>query len=288
MSPSANIQAMAGPSQRQPEPTQGEFGAETVRSMVASVPMWWHSIDLGHEIVTPGVNSLDFLTSEWELLDLPDLAGLSVLDVGAWDGFFSFEAERSGAARVVALDHYVWSLDLAGQQAYWKRCRDEGVTPLPYHLTEYWRPSELPGKRGFDVAHRVLGSRVETVVDDVMTGDPKRWGTFDIVLYLGVLYHMEDPLGAMRRIAGLTDKMAVISTQAIEIRGSGDRALFEFYPGAELNHDVSNWWAPNLAAIRGLCMDSGFTDVEVLLGPPDDLLADDAFGMYRAIVRASK
>ena len=42
-------------------------------------------------------------------LDLPlSLAGESVLDIGAWDGFFSFEAERRGASRVVAADYYSW------------------------------------------------------------------------------------------------------------------------------------------------------------------------------------
>ncbi len=67
---------------------------------------WYHTLDLGNGIVTAGVdNSSERLTR----LQLPaSLAGKSVLDIGAWDGFFSFEAERRGAARVVASDAYSW------------------------------------------------------------------------------------------------------------------------------------------------------------------------------------
>lgn len=269
---------------RRPE----ELEPDEIRRLVDSVPVWWHSIDLGHGVVTPGVNDLGFLRSEWALMDLPDLAGRSVLDIGAWDGYFSFEAERHGAARVLALDHYVWSLDLAGQQRYYHRCRREGESPRPYHLTEFWKPDELPGKRGIDVAHRVLGSEVEVVVDDYMTGDPMRFGAFDVVLYLGVLYHMEDPLGALRRVAASTRDLAVISTQACVTSDLEDRALVEFYPGAELENDVSNWWAPNLEALRGLCRAAGFARTETVLGPPAELPEGESLGRYRAMVRAYK
>ena len=53
---------------------------------------------------------------------LPGLRGKSVLNVAAWDGFFSFEAERLGAGRVVALDHLVWELDIAACMAHWWEC----------------------------------------------------------------------------------------------------------------------------------------------------------------------
>lgn len=67
---------------------------------------WYHTIDLGHGLVTEGVdNSPERLAR----LRLPnDLSGRSVLDIGAWDDFFSFEAERRHASRVVATDHYAW------------------------------------------------------------------------------------------------------------------------------------------------------------------------------------
>jgi len=78
-------------------------GTEEIRRRVGEVT-WHHSIDLGHEIVTPGASNVEPLSEE----ELPNFAGRSVLDIGAWDGFYSFRAEKAGAARVVALDHYAW------------------------------------------------------------------------------------------------------------------------------------------------------------------------------------
>ena len=63
---------------------------------------WWHRIDLGDGRITPG---RDATQEKLETLHLPNsLSGKTVLDIGAWDGFFSFEAERRGAVRVLATD----------------------------------------------------------------------------------------------------------------------------------------------------------------------------------------
>ena len=67
---------------------------------------WWHSIDLGDGRITPGVHKLEELCDNYARFDLPeDLRGKRLLDIGAWDGFYSFEAERRGA-QVVSAD--VW------------------------------------------------------------------------------------------------------------------------------------------------------------------------------------
>ncbi len=67
---------------------------------------WYHTIDLGNGIVTRGVDDTPLRLAR---LELPaSFAGQTVLDIGAWDGFFSFEAERRGASRVVAADYYSW------------------------------------------------------------------------------------------------------------------------------------------------------------------------------------
>ncbi len=87
------------------------------------------------------------LEAELASLRLPDLRGKSVLDVGAWDGYYSFLAERAGASRVVALDYYTWSVDLPAYHAYVQACADRGVVQRPPHdLPELWRPEELPGQ----------------------------------------------------------------------------------------------------------------------------------------------
>jgi tRNA (mo5U34)-methyltransferase len=126
---------------------------------------WYHTISLGNGIVTPGI---DDTPSRLSKIGLPlDLTGKTVLDVGAWDGFFSFEAERRGAARVLATDSYCWSGGGWGT------------------------------KDGFDLAKRALGSNVEEREIDVLDLSPDTVGVFDIVLFLGILYHMT-PVAATR------------------------------------------------------------------------------------------
>ncbi|HUT33828.1 MAG TPA: hypothetical protein VNE39_10125 [Planctomycetota bacterium] len=85
---------------------------DEIRRRVDALRYWWHHIPLGHGIVTPGHQGgpgINGTQQTLERLHLPeDLTGKSVLDVGAWDGAFSFEAERRGAARVLATDRYAW------------------------------------------------------------------------------------------------------------------------------------------------------------------------------------
>jgi tRNA (mo5U34)-methyltransferase len=244
------------------------FTKDELEAMARSVPLWWHSIDFGQGVVTDGQQSPALLASRVESLQLPDLRGKRVLDIGAFDGFYSFEAERRGAAHVVSLDHYVWSLDLPAHIKYWEQCRDGGLVPAPYHETPEWRPSELPGKRGYDTAHRALSSRAEAIVGDFMTMDLAKIGTFDVVLFLGVLYHMTDPVGAMRRVEALTRDLAIVETTAVHVPGYEKTALCEFYESNELNADVSNWWSPNTHALEGLCRAAGFRRVRTLVEAP--------------------
>ena len=78
---------------------------ERLAADVAAI-RWFHTIDLGDGIVTPGQ---DESARKLGWLHLPhSLQGKSVLDVGARDGFFSFEAERRGATRLVAVDPACW------------------------------------------------------------------------------------------------------------------------------------------------------------------------------------
>src|SRR5258708_6671367 len=150
---------------------------EQLQAQSNKVPFWFHSIDLGQGVVTNGWKTPEILAGEIERLCLPDLRGKSVLDINAWDGFFSFEAERQGATRVVALDHYMWAMDLAEHNKYWTECQERGVTPDPYHTMPYYKPDELPGKIGFDTAHAARNSKVEVVVGDFMEMDLGPLGT---------------------------------------------------------------------------------------------------------------
>lgn len=235
----------------------------TLDEVLAECPEWYHAIELAPGVITPGRCAADELARQWRALRLPDLTGKTVLDIGAYDGFFSFAAEAASAARVVALDHYVWAADMASYMAEWRETKASGrAIPTP-HESRHWRPETLPGKRPFDLAHRARRSRVESVVGDVMNMDLTPLGQFDVVLFLGVLYHLTDPVGALRRVASLTspDGVAVIETESMEVLGQETRALCEFFPGEELNHDASNWWAPNAVALEGLCRAAGFQAV---------------------------
>jgi tRNA (mo5U34)-methyltransferase len=242
---------------------------EELDALARSVGFWWHSIDLGHGVVTPGMKTPQILGAELQSLHLPDLAGRSVLDIGAYDGFYSFEAERRAAKRVVALDHYVWSLDLPAHIAYLQDCARQGVVPIANELTPHWQPETLPGKLGFDTASTALGSRVEAIVGDYMTVDPPSVGVFDVVLYLGVLYHMENPMASLRRLFEFTGELAVIETHAVSVPGLDHLELCEFYPENQLNGDSSNWWGPNVRALTGMCLAAGFSRVEVVSGLAD-------------------
>ena len=245
------------------------YSKAQLEEMAASVGYWWHSIHLGQGVVTDGFKTRENLKDELELLRLPDLRDKTVLDIGAWDGFFSFEAERRAARRVVALDHFIWSIDLLkanplrrhGQQ----NLREGKVAP-PAEDTPNWQPDKLPGKRGYDTAHKALDSKVETVVGDFMTMDLEPLGTFDVVFFLGVLYHVEDPLASLRRVAALTNGLAIIETHAVVVPGFDHLELCEFYSSNQLGGDASNWWGPNLKALEWMCRAAGFARVEVLIG----------------------
>src|ERR1700722_18482593 len=105
---------------------------------------WYHSIELSDGRIIPGVQTLDQLRSRIAQFPIPEnLSGKRVLDIGAWDGWFSFEMERRGAT-VVAVD----------------AIRQDTLLE----------------------AKRLLNSRVEFVVEDVQRLSPRDIGYFDIVL----------------------------------------------------------------------------------------------------------
>jgi tRNA (mo5U34)-methyltransferase len=200
---------------------------------------WFHTIDLGDGIVTPG---RDESARKLSWSGLPsDLRGLSVLDVGAWDGFFSFEAERRGAERVVALDGPAW--------------REPA-----------WGPGGYGTKAGFELARRALGSSVEDRELDLEEISPATVGRFDVVLFLGVLYHLKHPWPVLERVASVCDGLLIVETHAdlLDLR----RPAMALYPGAEVAGDASNWWGPNAAALKAMLREEGFTRVDVVHREP--------------------
>lgn len=250
------------------EPVQSPSTAASSRERIALGvaalgDQWFHSIDLGDGLVTPGRKPAQALAREFEALRLPDMTGKSVLDIGAWDGYFSFRCEALGAGRVVALDHYVWSIDFPARYRYERECRSRGQRPAPWHeIPEVWKPDSLPGRAGFDLAAAALDSKVEPLVADFQTVAAQDVGEFDVVLFLGVLYHVEDPLAALRKVAAVTRGMAVIETVMIDVSGYRRYPLAHFYPTDELDADPTNWWSHTPKALTDLCLAAGFRRVE--------------------------
>ena len=191
---------------------------------------WYHTMDLGLGVKTQGNYEPAKVLERFQLPDRLD--GKSVLDIGAWDGFYSFEAERRGASRVLAVDHYSW----------------DGVG---------WG-----SKAGFDLAHEVLGSKVEDLQIDVLDLSSERVGTFDIVLFLGVLYHMKHPLLALERVFEVTGEQLILETE-IDMTWTR-RPAAAFYPGRELAMSDTNWWGPNITAVEGMLRTVGFRDVRLV------------------------
>jgi tRNA (mo5U34)-methyltransferase len=211
-----------------------------LRVQVDAVPHWYHVFDFGDGIVTPGTRNG---TGLLKLIDLPDdMTGMRVLDLGARDGFFSFTCEQRGAREVIATDY------------------------LP-------RTS-----MGFDVAARALQStRVSFIHANIYDLPAHDLGMFDIVLFLGLLYHLPDPLGALRIVRSLTAGTMHLETQAIDSNvlmpdGSfeplpdrlKDVPLLQFYPCGVLYGDSSNFFAPNTAGLTAILHDTGFAPGAIL------------------------
>ena len=207
--------------------SSGFQDVEKVKAEIADVN-WYHQIDLGDGIVTPGV---DDTPNRMAPLELPsDLSGKSVLDIGAWDGVFTFEAERRGASRVLATDSYCWS-------------------------GEGWGTKE-----GFLTASRILGSQADDLEIDVMDLSPDKVGTFDLVLFVGVLYHLRHPLLGLERVASVTGDQLIFDSHTAKVEDADPVMLF--YPGTELNNDPTNWWGANPPAVEAMLRDVGFRRIE--------------------------
>jgi tRNA (mo5U34)-methyltransferase len=197
---------------------------------------WWHSgIDLGEGVVTQGRSYPE--RNLLPYLGLPDdLTDTTVLDICTWDGFMAFECEERGA-RVTAVDSFAWD-------------KRKSATLTGWHKT---------GRDGFDLAHDARRSQVWPVQVDVLNLDAAKLGTFDIVLFLGVLYHMRHPLLALEKVAPLVGDLLILESHIDMVRD--DVACMRFYAGDELNDDATNWWGPNPKCIEAMLKDVGFADV---------------------------
>lgn len=202
---------------------------EEILDKINRVQFWYHRIDLGNGICTAGpsgINRFDrYCFSE-------ELRGKAVLDIGAWDGLESFKAEQFGAARVVATD--VWK-DALYNKKYWEGIRN--------------------GDEGFRCVREILNSSVEQRNLDVFQISEAETGKFDVVFFLGVLYHLQHPLQALQIISRVCKEMLVIETAIIAPGALLDEES-EKVPLMQLRGAAG--WFPNRLCVEEMLKLAGF------------------------------
>jgi tRNA (mo5U34)-methyltransferase len=192
------------------------FSRAELRERIHSC-QWVHRIDLGDGTCTPGAWSVDSQVVIRRAFDDVDFQGKKVLDVGCWDGLWSFEAERRGAGEVYATDAI-------------------SQRPLAEHPTlilvrEYLQSGVkyFPRLGVHDVA--------ELGVTD-----------FDVVIFTGVYYHLKDPLLALARLRRVMREGATLILEGEVI--DSPECFARFYYHEHYLGDASNWWVPTIPCLR--------------------------------------
>jgi tRNA (mo5U34)-methyltransferase len=214
---------------------------EQVRQRIAELGPWFHNLTIDGVQTAPDHFLGDYPSFKWATFKhvLPeDLGGASVLDIGCNAGFYALEMKRRGAGRVVAIDsdpHYLRQAEFAADRAR-------------MHI-------ELRQMSVYDVA--ALGEK------------------FDLVLFMGVLYHLRHPLLALDLLYEhvIGDQMLFQCMQ----RGGEEIAQvapdYDFFntkifdePGypklyfveERYAQDPTNWFIPNKAAAEAMLRSAGF------------------------------
>lgn len=194
---------------------------EEAERRIAAVPHWHHRFEIYDGLKTPGSYDPGFML---ERLELPaDLSGLRALDVGPSDGFFSMHLARRGA-QVTAADY---------------RAKDAHGFATMEALTNL----------GFDYRQRNLYDLTRHEL-----------GGFDIVLFLGVLYHLPDMVRALDILRSLCDGRLLLETE-YEPDLQSAAPLARYYEAATLANDHTNFWAPNRECVMAMLRDTGFASV---------------------------
>ena len=225
----------------------------SIRRRVSELGDWFHNLDLHGVKTAPNHFLGDYPNFKWRRLKdaLPsDLHGMTVLDIGCNGGFFSIEMKKRGADRVLGMDHD------------------------PGYLAQARYAAEISG---LDIEF------VELSVYDVH----KLRERFDIVLFMGVLYHLRYPLLALDLLAQHVVKDWLVfqsmlrgSPETMEIDDDylfSEEQVFEDprYPTLHFIEksyakDPTNWWIPNRACAEAMLRSAGFNltsrpDVDVFL-----------------------
>lgn len=213
---------------------------EALQQAVAALD-WYHTIDLGDGIITPGVFDLRPVVPQFGIPDRLD--GKTVLDVGPGNGFFSFLFEDRGAA-VTTVELPAW-----GEH-------DSSPILKAFYESEEGKAAAINIHDALGLAARVKGSRVRRQFVNIYDFDPSVHGRYDIVFCAAVLLHLTDPLRALYRIFSATKEMALVSTPIVDEADGQPRAVFR---GTATGH---TFWLPNRTCLMQMARAAGFTRVE--------------------------
>lgn len=186
--------------------------------LVGSVNHWHHKFEIFPGVITPGSYDPAFLFDKMQLPE--DLKGARVLDIGVSDGFFSLQMARRGAS-VTAIDY-------------------RAKTDHGYHVMESLNPNSID--------YRVM---------NVYDLSPETIGTFDIVVFFGVLYHLPDMMRALEAIRRCCTGTLYVESHS-ENAFCPEISAARYYRGASLAGDHTNFWAPNRLCVLDMLHDVGF------------------------------
>jgi len=180
------------------------------------------------------------------------LAGKSVIDVGAATGFLSFEAEKCGATRVVSFD-----IGHASQQSFLPF-----KNKLPYSDPKRWAEqygAEIEQwKNSYWLCHRLLQSKAEVVYGNIYDF-PKGLGQFDVAIVGSVLEHLSDQISALASIAKLTRETIVVISPLLRT----DERIARFEALADHPENDFTWWTYSEGVYREVFKMLGFNITRV-------------------------
>jgi SAM-dependent methyltransferase len=217
---------------------------EELRQEISKFRFWYHKIDLGQGVVTPGLD-LDPL---WNMIRDTrkhiDYKGKKVLDIASFDGMWAFEAEKLGAELVVATDCYY---ETYKNFLFCRNALNSRVIPY-YNISPY-----------------DLYDRLDVFLEENW-GDQKPYDRlFDIVQHLGLLYHLRDPMLTLSQARSVIrkDGYLLIETAAVVNEGSSFM-VFNGVPPQEqhIYKDTSTWWAPTIPCLLEMLRASLFEPIE--------------------------
>jgi SAM-dependent methyltransferase len=181
-----------------------------------------------------------------------DLAGKSVIDVGAATGFISFEAEKSGAARVL-------SFDIADpRQQTFLPFKDKLYSRDPVRWAEEYGAEIEQWKNAYWLCHRLLNSKAEVYYGNIYEL-PSELGRFDLAIVGSVLEHLNDQITALASIARLTKETIVITSPMLET----EERIAGFGALADHPENDFTWWIYSEGVYREVLKMLGFSIVRI-------------------------